>query len=105
MWNAMKTKALFSAVLITATIQGSLLWGIDNLATAGASGMSPANVGSVLATTAESGSQIQHTTLEPVVVVGKRDVLMAEDNATQNDEVTSDTQLVAQDGEQSGPHI
>lgn len=95
MWNAMKTKALFSALLITATIQGSLLWGIDNLAT----------VGSVLATTPESGSQIQHTTLEPVLVVGKRDVLLVERSAAQDDEIEPDTELVAQDGKQSGPHI
>lgn len=105
MWNAMKTKSLVGAVLITATIQGSLLWGIDHLATASASGISQANVGSLAATATELSLPIQHATLEPVLIVGKRDLLLAEGSAAHDDEVAPDTQVSVDDTEPSGSHI
>ena len=39
-WNAMKTKSLAGAMLITATIHGSLLWKMNDVATEATSGMS-----------------------------------------------------------------
>ena len=78
MWNAMKTKALVSAVLITATIQGSLLWRMDGVAAEGASKLAQASAGNVVATATDSPAQTRYVTLEPVLVVGRRSAPAAE---------------------------
>lgn len=92
MWNAMKTKSLVSAVLITATIQGSLLWGLNNVATAGTSGVSQTSVSSLPATPTASRPATSYVTLEPVVIVGRRDTVVAENTTVGNSVVALATQ-------------
>ena len=76
MWNAMHSKSLVGAVLITATIHGSLLWEMNNMATEGTSSKPQMTASSLLATPTEARPQARpqtrYVTLEPVVVVGRR---------------------------------
>lgn len=76
MWNAMKTKSLAGAMLITATIHGSLLWKMNDVATEATSGMSQTSVNKLLAGSTQAHPEIRYVTLEPVVVVGKYNPLM-----------------------------
>ncbi len=69
MWNSINTKALAAAVLITATIQGALLWQMNTMASAGA-----------LASAPQSAPAIRYVTLEPVVIVGKYKDAYADEN-------------------------
>jgi hypothetical protein len=81
MWNSMNTKSLLAAVLITATIQGSLLWRMNTMATEGA-----------VATATQAGPEIHQVTLEPVLVVGKYKDAFVDENrtATSGDAVVSE---------------
>ncbi|MEI8028888.1 MAG: hypothetical protein WCH35_03800 [Comamonadaceae bacterium] len=69
MWNSMNTKALAAAVLITAMIQGALLWQMNTIATEDALVSAPA-----------SAPAIRYVTLEPVVIVGKYKDAYADEN-------------------------
>lgn len=72
MWNAMKTKSLAGAILISATINGALLRGLDNMASAGAASNAQAAAGHALPAVAQAAPELRYVTLEPVLVVGKR---------------------------------
>ncbi len=80
MWNSMNTKALAAAVLITATIQGALLWQINDMATAGVLAHSKTAVNSALVSAPQSAPAIRYVTLEPVVIVGKYKDAYADEN-------------------------
>ena len=71
MGNATKIMSLVSAVLITATVHGSLLWGLNDAATEGASRVAPTVATRLSATSTESRPEMRYVTLEPVVVVGR----------------------------------
>jgi hypothetical protein len=71
MWNSMNTKALAAAVLITALIQGALLWEMNDMASAGALAKSKTAPDSALVSAPESAPAIRYVTLDPVVIVGK----------------------------------
>ena len=101
MWNAMQSKSLVGAVLITATIQGALLWRINNMATEGASALAQESVNSLLTTPTEVSPETRYITLEPVVIVGRRDTLLAE-HAT---ELVSALAPVAQNADHPGRKI
>ncbi len=64
MLNALQTKALVSAVLITVLIQATLLLGLNELATEGASTRSSG--------IASAGAVVPSITLDPVTVVASR---------------------------------
>ena len=82
MWNAMKIKSLAGAILITATINGALLRGLNDMATAGAASNAQAAAGHVLPTAAQAAPELRYVTLEPVLVVGKRIAGTDENTAT-----------------------
>ena len=70
MGNATKIMSLVSAVLITTIVHGSLLWGLNDAATEGASRVAPTVATRLSAMSTESRPEIRYVTLEPVVVVG-----------------------------------
>ncbi len=79
MWNAMKTRSLVGALLITATIQGALLRGMNEMAVAGVSSGTPVTAGSRVTTTPEPAvPEAGYVTLEPVLVVGRRQTFATE---------------------------
>jgi hypothetical protein len=80
MWNSINTKALAAAVLITATIQGALLWQMNTMASAGAMAQSNTAANSALASAPQSAPAIRYITLEPVVIVGKYKDAYADEN-------------------------
>lgn len=96
MWNAMKTKSLAAALLITTTIHGSLLWKMNDVATEAASAMASATVPtgptSIAAGSATSSPAMRYVTLEPVLVVGRREHLLADQVAPQTTITSSASQ-------------
>ena len=90
MWNAMKTKSLAGAILISATINGALLRGLDDMASAGAANNAQAAAGHALPTAAQAAHELRYVTLEPVLVVGKRISDTDEHLATVTSALTSD---------------
>lgn len=72
MWNAMKIKSLAGAILITATINGALLRGLNDMATAGAVSSAQTTASHALPPAAPAAPELRYVTLEPVLVVGKR---------------------------------
>lgn len=71
MWNARQAKSLASAVLITAMIQGALVWKFNEIATQDASRLAQPATGSLAATAKPARTETRHVTLAPVVVVGR----------------------------------
>ena len=90
MWNAMKTKSLAGAILISATINGALLRGLNDMATAGAVSSAQAATAYALPTVAQPAPDLRYVTLEPVLVVGKRIADTDEHLATVTSALTSD---------------
>lgn len=78
MWNLKKIMPLASAVLITTSINGSILWGLNGMATEGSAARVPAVAGRMPAAAAEARPEVRYLTLAPVVVVGKRTAAAAE---------------------------
>lgn len=88
MWNAMKTKSLAAALLISTTIHGSLLWKMDEVATeAVQASLSSRPAGSTTSTPA-----IRYVTLEPVLIVGRQAPLRPNQVASQAPMASSGTQ-------------
>ena len=83
MWNVMQSMSLVSAVLITATIQGTLLWRMNGMAIEGQSGKAQTPASSLASTPTEFPPEMRYVTLAPVVVVGRRDTFMTENMTTQ----------------------
>ena len=83
MWNVMQSMSLVSAVLITATIQGTLLWSMNGMAIEGQSGKAQTTASSLVSTPTVFPPEMRYVTLAPVVVVGRRDTFMAENMTTQ----------------------
>lgn len=92
MWNAMKTKSLVAALVITATTHGSLLWKMNAIATESASGMSQTSVNSQPTGSTASSPGVRYVTLEPVFVVGKCQPFMPDEMTAQADTSSSATQ-------------
>ena len=90
MWNAMHSKSLVGAVLITATIHGSLLWEMNNMATEGTSSKTQMTASSLLATPTEARPQTRYVTLEPVLVVGRRSESTVEPSTAKASVLTPD---------------
>jgi hypothetical protein len=78
MWNAMHTKSLVSAILISVAIQGSLLWRFNHLATDGAVNQPQPAAASLLVQVPADAPALHEVTLEPVVIVGRRDAATVE---------------------------
>jgi len=85
MWNAMKTKSLAAAVVVTSLLHGSLLWKMNDVATEAASGTSQTSANSRLAGSTESSSEIRYVTLEPVLIVGRYKPFLPDQIGTQAD--------------------
>ena len=83
MWNVMQSMSLVSAVLITATIQGTLLWSMNGMAIEGQSGKAQTPASSLVSTPTVFPPEMRYVTLAPVVVVGRRDTSMTENMTTQ----------------------
>lgn len=85
MWNAMKTKSLAAAVVVTSLLHGSLLWKMNDVATEAASGTLQTSVNGRQASSTESSSEIRYVTLEPVLVVGSYKPFLPDRIETQTD--------------------
>ena len=84
MWNPIKSMSLVSAVLITAAVQGSLLWSMNGMAIEGQSRNAQTSSSSLVSTpTVLFPPEMRYVTLAPVVVVGRRDTFMTENMTTQ----------------------
>ena len=87
MWNAMKTKSLAAALLISSTIHGSLLWKTNEAATEAATeaaaGTTQASLSSRLAGSTTLSPAIRYVTLEPVLIVGRHAPLLPNQVAPQ----------------------
>lgn len=77
MSNLKKILPLAGAVLITTSINGSILWGLNGMATEGAAATA-STVAGRLPAAAESRPEVRYLTLAPVVVVGRRTAATAE---------------------------
>jgi hypothetical protein len=79
MWNAMHGKSLAGAVLISVAMQGSLLWRFNQLASDGAASQTPEATPSVVVAAApQTPPAVREVTLEPVVIVGRREAAPSE---------------------------
>lgn len=92
MWNAMKTKSLAAALLISTTIHGSLLWKMNEVATEAAAGTAQTSLSSRPAGSTTSSPAIRYVTLEPVLIVGRHAPLLANQVAPQAPMTSSATQ-------------
>ena len=92
MWNAMKTKSLAAALLISSTIHGSLLWKTNEAATEAAAGTTQASLSSRPAGSTTSSPAIRYVTLEPVLIVGRHAPLLPNQVAPQAPMASSATQ-------------
>lgn len=92
MWNAMKTKSLAAALLISTTINGSLLWKMNEVATEAATGTVQASLNSGPAASTTSNPAIRYVTLEPVLIVGRQAPLRPNQVASQAPMASSATQ-------------
>lgn len=78
MWNLKKIMPLASAVLITTSINGSILWGLNGMATEGAAATAPTVAGRLPAAAPAPRPDVRYLTLAPVQVVGRRTAATAE---------------------------
>ena len=75
MWNAIHSKSLASAILISLTIQGALLWQFNQMSTEGTGQQMQAIATRVSATAEPATPALREVTLAPVMVVGRREAV------------------------------
>ncbi len=92
MWNAMKTKSLAAALLISTTIHGSLLWKMNEVATEAASATVASSPTRMAAGSTTSSPAIRYVTLEPVLIVGRHAPLLPDQIAPQATMASSTTE-------------
>ena len=92
MWNAMKTKSLAAALLITTMVHGSLLWKMNEVATEAASATAAPSPTRMAAGSTTSSSPIRYVTLEPVLIVGRHAPLVPDQIAPQATMASSATE-------------
>ena len=92
MWNAMKTKSLAAALLITTVVHGSLLWKMNEVATEATAGTAQTSLNRWSADSAASNPAIRYVTLEPVLIVGRQALLLPNQVAPQATMASSATQ-------------
>ncbi len=78
MWNAMHVKSLASAILISVSIQGAMLWRFNHLAIDGVATQTQPIAASLPTQAATTAVTLREVTLAPVVIVGRREAATAE---------------------------